>query len=59
MSFNQSLLDQLDYRNGATSAVNLDEELAQLIELENAYAASSRLITVADEMFEDLLNSLR
>ncbi|MDJ0894641.1 MAG: flagellar hook-associated protein FlgK [Alphaproteobacteria bacterium] len=59
MSFNQSLLDQLDYRNGATSAVNLDEELAQLIELENAYAASSRLITVADEMFQDLLNTLR
>jgi flagellar hook-associated protein 1 FlgK len=41
------------------SGVNLDEELATMIVIQNAYAAAARAITTANEMFEELLNSFR
>ncbi len=41
------------------SSVNLDEELSNLIVVQTAYAASARTITAADEMFQELLNSIR
>lgn len=56
--FEQTLLDQIAFRNGAISGVNVDEELTKLIQLENSYAASSRLITVANDMFDQLLNTI-
>ena len=41
------------------SGVNIDEELANLIVLQNAFAASARVISTVDRMFEELLNSVR
>ena len=41
------------------SGVNIDEELSHLIVVQTAYAASARTITAADEMFQELLNSIR
>ena len=38
------------------SGVNLDEEAARLIELQQAYQASSRVLTTAQKMFDALLN---
>ncbi len=46
----KKLLDQ--------SAVNIDEELAHLIVIQNAYAAAARAISTVDQMFDDLLNSI-
>ena len=46
----QRLLDQ--------SAVNTDEEMAKLIELEQAFAASSQVIQTLDDMFNQLLNAI-
>lgn len=37
------------------SGVNLDEELGFLIVVQTAYAASARVITAVDQMFEELL----
>lgn len=37
------------------TGVNLDEEMMTLLELERSYQATSRLITVVDEMFRALL----
>jgi flagellar hook-associated protein FlgK len=33
----------------------MDEELSNLILLENAYAATARIITVSGEMFDSLI----
>jgi flagellar hook-associated protein 1 FlgK len=37
------------------SGVNMDEELAQLVILQNSYSASARMITTAQQMFDTLL----
>ncbi len=44
----QQLLDE--------SGVNIDEELGNLIVVQNAYAASARVINVVDEIFQELLS---
>jgi flagellar hook-associated protein 1 FlgK len=60
--------DVLDYRTAvrdhATSAVsnvvgvNLDQEMAHMLELERSYQASSRLITAADGLLQTLLQAM-
>jgi flagellar hook-associated protein 1 FlgK len=51
----KAVTDELDFRSSSASGVNLDEEMANLVMLQNAYAASARLITTASEMFDMLL----
>ncbi len=51
------LMENLSSRIGEISGVNLDEEMARLIILENAYAAATRIISATEEMF-DLLSEL-
>ena len=43
----------------AKSAVNLDEEAANLLRYQQAYSAAAKVITVADEMFDILLSTFR
>ncbi len=40
------------------SGVNLDEELAEIVIVENNYRAVARIISVIDELFKQLLNSV-
>lgn len=47
----KQLLDQ--------SAVNIDEELANMIVIQNAYAAAARAISTVNDMFNELLDSIR
>lgn len=42
-------------RKDSISGVNIDEEIANTIIFQNAYAANSRVISVINEMFDDLL----
>ncbi|MPY72357.1 MAG: flagellar hook-associated protein FlgK [Alphaproteobacteria bacterium] len=53
----QILLDNLTSKTASISGVNLDEEMSRMIILENAYAASARVITVTQNLF-DLLSDL-
>lgn len=46
---------ELDQRRGAVSGVNLDEEMAQLISLQNAYSASARILSTCDELYKTLI----
>ena len=46
---------ELDQRRGAVSGVNLDEEMAQLISLQNAYSASARILSTCDELYRTLI----
>lgn len=41
------------------SGVNMDQEMAMLLELENSYQAASRLISVVDEMLAALMDAVR
>ena len=59
LSSRQVLVDNLKAKTASISGVNLDEELSLMIVLENAYAASARVITTSQNMFEMLTNMLR
>lgn len=48
----------LDDEFSSKSGVNLDEELANTVIYQNSYTAAARIITVADEMLETLLNAV-
>ncbi len=52
----ESLRFLLDQQLLNDSGVNIDEELGFLIVVQTAYSASARVITVVDEIFQDLLS---
>ncbi len=41
------------------TSVNVDEELALMLELEHSYSASAKMLQVVDEMLRTLLNAVR
>jgi flagellar hook-associated protein 1 FlgK len=47
------------HRRDSFSGVNVDEELAQMVVLQNSYSASARVMTTASEMYDTLLQMLR
>lgn len=49
------LLAEINIRIADVSGVNLDEELANMIVLQNSFNAAARLITTSQEMFDALL----
>jgi flagellar hook-associated protein FlgK len=48
------LAEGFNQRSKAISGVNMDEELANTVILQNAYAASARIVTVVNGMFDAL-----
>ncbi|MGD8176790.1 flagellar hook-associated protein FlgK [Marinimicrobium sp. ARAG 43.8] len=54
----RSLVEQTQSMRDSISGVNLDEEAANLIRFEQAYNANSRVITIARDIFDTLLNSI-
>ena len=55
-SFHEIMVNNLQGLSDGVSAVSLDEEMANLIKYQHAYSAASKLIRVADEMLNTLLN---
>ncbi len=53
-----SLLQQSQEFRESASGVNLDEEAANLLRLQQAYQASAQLVKLADELFQTLINSV-
>jgi flagellar hook-associated protein 1 FlgK len=51
-----ALRDLLQTQIANESGVNLDEELGNLIVVQTAYSASARVLSVVDELFQELLN---
>ncbi|MBI1776653.1 MAG: flagellar hook-associated protein FlgK [Proteobacteria bacterium] len=51
----KALSDALTQRLHNQSGVNVDDELARMIQLQNSYSASARVITTATQMFSTLL----
>lgn len=52
----ESLQFQADVRRSEVSGVSIDEEMVDLIRFQAAYAASARMVTVADDMMSTLLS---
>lgn len=50
------VVNALQQRMSQTSGVNIDEEMASLLTLQNTYAANARVFTVVKQMFDTLLN---
>ena len=55
----QALYTQAYNRNQSTSGVNLDEEAANLMKFQQAYQASSQVISVANTLFDTILAAVR
>ncbi|MCU7497131.1 MAG: flagellar hook-associated protein FlgK [Ignavibacteria bacterium] len=53
---NQLVLDQLNNQKASYSGVSIDEEMTNVIKFQKSYDASAKLIKVADEMLQTLLN---
>ena len=54
----QAVVDQAVAEREAASGVNLDEEAANMIAFQQAYQAAAQMISVADNLFQTLLNSV-
>lgn len=52
------LVKELANRKDSISGVSTDEEMANLIRFQHAYDACARVITVADEMLDTLINRM-
>ena len=48
----------LDNYRESISGVSLDEEMINLIKYQNAYTAAAKLISIADELMESVLNMI-
>jgi flagellar hook-associated protein 1 FlgK len=55
----EALHTQAFNRNQSTSGVNLDEEAANLVKFQQAYQASSQIISIANTIFDTLLAAAR
>lgn len=49
------LLGELNQRTQSISGVNVDEELSNMIIFQNAYSSSARMLSVAQELFDEIL----
>ncbi|KAA2234710.1 flagellar hook-associated protein FlgK [Salinarimonas soli] len=57
--YNNTFLERTSEALSNQTGVNLDEELALMLELERSYGASARVITVVDTMLKTLLDAAR
>jgi flagellar hook-associated protein FlgK len=53
--FNEVMTSKLESVRDSISAVNLDEEMTNMMKFQHAYTAASKLISVADELLTSLL----
>ena len=53
----QLVINQLDKQLTEKSGVSVDEEMVNIIKFQRSYDAAAKLIQVADEMFQTLLNA--
>lgn len=54
--FDDNLMNEMRKQREAVSGVSLDEEAANLIRFQRSYQAAAKMITVADELLQSVLN---
>ncbi len=59
MTTNSTALQQaVDQKRQSTSSVSLDEEMTNMIQFQQAYNASARMITLQDELLDKIINGM-
>ncbi|WP_336822030.1 flagellar hook-associated protein FlgK [Sporosarcina sp. USHLN248] len=59
MTYNTAtLLGAVEHRRASISSVSLDEEMTNMIQFQQAYNASARMITVIDETLDKIINGM-
>ncbi|MBD7909602.1 flagellar hook-associated protein FlgK [Sporosarcina gallistercoris] len=59
MKFNsETLMISVSNRRDSISAVSLDEEMTNMIQFQQAYNASARMVTVVDETLDKIINGM-
>ena len=51
------VLSTLEQKFNASAGINIDQEMANLLALQNAYAANARVMSVVKDMFTALMNA--
>ncbi|MBR9972819.1 flagellar hook-associated protein FlgK [Magnetospirillum sulfuroxidans] len=59
LEYQQTLNQSLDFQYTSFSGVNLDEEVSSMIDFQQAYSATAKVITVLQEMLETLTNMIK
>jgi flagellar hook-associated protein 1 FlgK len=54
----QALSDRLETALSSSQGVNVDEELSMLIDLEQSYQASARVISTVNSMYDSILQAV-
>ncbi len=54
----EMMLDAVNTQMDAAYGVNVDEEMARLLELQNAYAANARVLSIVQELLNTLMNAI-
>lgn len=54
-----SVKDEVESRRSSIEGVNLDEELSNMIIYQQAYSAAARLVTVAKDLYDTLINQVQ
>ena len=57
-SAQQAVVNQAQQQVSSVSGVNLDEEAANMLRWQQAYAAAAKVVTTADSMFQTLLTAI-
>ena len=57
-TFYQGLVNQLSQMRDSVSGVSLDEEMTNLVKFQRAYQAAARLVSVADQLYQTLIERL-
>jgi flagellar hook-associated protein 1 FlgK len=50
---------QIENRFSSDSGVNIDQELALMIQIQNSYAAAAKVLQSVQSMFDDLIGTVR
>ncbi|MDP2301407.1 MAG: flagellar hook-associated protein FlgK [Ignavibacteria bacterium] len=53
---NKIVLDKLEEQKASYSGVSIDEEMTNIIKFQRSYDASAKLVKIADEMLQTILN---
>jgi len=56
---NDLILQQLDQQKSSISGVSIDEEMTNVIKFQRAYEASAKMIKIADDMLQTILNMVQ
>ena len=58
LDFHESLSQSLEFKSDSFRGVNMDEEMANLISLQQSFTAAARVISTIQRMFDTLANMI-